>query len=51
MNSQQEKLCKFLVSRVLLHQKEFYPGYKSEFILTYTEDEKIEMEKIVNEDI
>lgn len=50
MNEQQKNLCKLLIDRIFVHEHNYYPGYKSEFIITYTEDERKAMQEILRDE-
>ena len=50
MNEQQKNLCKLLIRKIFVHEHECYPGYKSEFVMTYTEDEKQAMQEILKDE-
>lgn len=50
MIPEQQNLCREFLRAVLLHAKIDGFGWRSTFTLTFTEDERREMEKIINND-
>lgn len=50
MIHEQKNLCREFMRAVLLHAKIDGFGWRSTFTLTFTEDERREMEKIINND-
>lgn len=47
MSQAQKNLIRLFIQRLILHSKPYYPGYKSQFVATFTNDEKQEMENII----
>lgn len=49
MIPEHQRLLKEIINRVIFHGTEYYPGYKSEFIATFTRDEYRALQEIQKE--
>jgi hypothetical protein len=49
MNQQQNNLIRSILDRVILHSHPYYPGYKSQFVATFSSDEIQEIKNIIQD--
>jgi hypothetical protein len=49
MKEEQKRLLSEIVDRIIFHGHDYYPGFKSEFICTFSNDEFVELKRIQEE--
>jgi hypothetical protein len=49
MEKEDINIMRMLVDTVLFHARDEYPGWRAQFILTFTDDERLALERIRKE--